>query len=214
MRKVLAGVVAAVWLVASVVLWAGGFQLVPTASASGAIGLSVPQAVLLAYHLSDVLQTLVGAYLSLALAGLLSAIWLLIEGLVRRVRLASSLGGIVVVIEFALLLFTYLRVQLLLPIGPNAGGLLNASSIAGQLAAEMIPAALLLAVTLGAMSFAAQRAPDAPKSREAPANAEAHPDVIKPAKPTPEGPGAEESSGATPTEAPPEPPEEPDHETP
>ena len=151
MRNLLAGVVAAVWLLASIVLWAGLLQVVPPPSASHAIGLPLAQAVLLAYHLSDVLQTLVGAFLSLALGGLLSGLWLLIEGLARRVRLAVWLGGAVLVIELGLALFTILRVRLLLPIRPDAAGLLAGSSIAGLLAGEMIPAALLLALAVGAV---------------------------------------------------------------
>ncbi|MDA8346155.1 MAG: hypothetical protein M0Z66_11800 [Thermaerobacter sp.] len=181
MRKLLGGVIAAVWLIASVVLWAGGLQLVPPPSASHAIGLSVSQAVLLAYHLSGVLETLVGAYLSLALGGLFAGLWLLVEGLLRRVRLAVSLGGAVAVLELALALFSFLRVELLLPTGPNAAGLLNASSIAGQLAAEIIPAALLLAISLGAILVTAQRDADLPRL---PAAIPAH-DGVAAAKPSP-----------------------------
>lgn len=157
MRNILGGVIAVIWLLGSVLLWAGLLQVVPPPSASHAIGLTLSQAVLLAYHLSGVLQTLVGAYLSLALGGLLSGIWLLVEGLVRRVRLASAMGGAAIVIELALALFTLLRIRLVLPMGPNATRLLTGSSIAGQLAAEMIPAALLLVLALGATVVVGQR---------------------------------------------------------
>ncbi len=158
MRNMLGGLVAAVWLLASVLLWAGVVQVVPPPSASHAIGLSLSQSVLLAYHLSGVLQALTGAYLSLAFAGLLSSVWLLSEGLVRRIRLAAALGGAVVAIEIALGLFTLLRIRLSLPMRPNAAGLLAGASIAGQMAVEMIPAALLLVLVLGAILIAGRRA--------------------------------------------------------
>lgn len=151
MRKVLGGLIAAIWLILSVVLWAGGLRLVPAPAASGAVGLSVSQAVLLAYHLSDVLGTLFGAYLSLQLGGLLAGLWLLVEGRIRRIPFGFAVGVGVVVAEAALGLFTWIRASFLLPAGASAQGLLNASSIAGQLAAEMIPAALLLAAALGAI---------------------------------------------------------------
>ncbi len=217
MRKLLGVVVAAVWLLASIILWAGALRLVPPPSASHAIGLDVSHAVLLAYHLSGVLGTLASAYLSLAIAGLLSGLWLLAEGLIRRTRLAAWLGGAIAIIELALFLFTDLRVRFLLPVGPNAQGLLNASSIAGQLAAEMIPAALLLAVSLGAISLTARRpwglapasnaahsaAPDSANAAKAPTEAQ----KIAPAagadpasQPTGEG-ALGPSSDADPTEA-------------
>ena len=157
MRNLLGGLVAAVWLVASVLLWAGVVQVVPPPAASHAFGLALAQAVLLAYHLSAVLQTLVGAYLSLALGGVLSGIWLLTEGIARHIRLAAAMGGAVIVVELALGLFALLRIRLTLPMGPNAQGLLAGASIAGQLAAELIPVALLLVLALGAIVVVGRR---------------------------------------------------------
>ncbi len=151
MRNAVGGMVAAIWLVASILLWAGVVQVVPPPSASHAIGLSLSQSVLLAYHLSDVLGVLTGAYLRSELAGFLAGAWLLVEGLARRMRLASALGGAAVILEIALGLFTLLRIRLSLPLGPNASGLLTGASIAGQLAMEMIPAALLVVLALGAI---------------------------------------------------------------
>ena len=159
MRNLLGGLVAALWLLVSVLLWAGVVQIVPPPAASHAFGLTLAQAVLLAYHLSGVLQTLAGAYLSLALGGALSGIWLLTEGLFRRMRLAGAMGGAVIVVELALALFAWLRIRLALPMGPNAAGLLAGASIAGQLAAEMIPAALLLVLALGAIVVVGRRGP-------------------------------------------------------
>ncbi len=166
MRNTLGGLVAAVWLLASILLWAGVVQVVPPPSASHAIGLTLSQSVLLAYHLSGVLEALTGAYLSLAIAGLLGSLWLLIEGLLRRVRLAAALGGAGAVIEVALGLFALLRIRLSLPMRPNASGLLTGASIAGQMATLMIPAALLLVLVLGAIIIVGRRAPTRGAQRE------------------------------------------------
>jgi hypothetical protein len=168
MRNTLGGLVAAVWLLASILLWAGVVQVVPPPSASHAIGLTLSQSVLLAYHLSGVLEALTGAYLSLAIAGLLGSLWLLIEGLLRRLRLAAALGGAGAVIEVALGLFALLRIRLSLPMRPNASGLLTGASIAGQMATLMIPAALLLVLVLGAIIIVGRRAPARGAQREHP----------------------------------------------
>lgn len=162
MRKALGGALGLIWLVASIALWAGQLHLVPAPSASSAIGLSVGQAVLLSYHLTGVLETLAGAFSSLLLGGLFAGVFLLLDGLWRKARLAAALGGAIAVLELAMGLFTWLRAALLLPAGATAAGLLNAASIAGELAAEVIPAALLLALALGAILVAAPRARDVP----------------------------------------------------
>ncbi len=192
MRNTLGGLVAAVWLLASILLWAGVVQVVPPPSASHAIGLTLSQSVLLAYHLSRVLEALTGAYLSLGIAGLLGSLWLLIEGLLRRVRLAAALGGAGAVIEVALGLFALLRIRLSLPMRPNASGLLSGASIAGQMATLMIPAALLLVLVLGAIIIVGRRAPTRGAQREH-SGRRAHADPAVPAVET----GAMPSAAAT-----------------
>lgn len=157
MRKVIGGALAALWLVASVAIWSGQVQFIPSLSARHAIGLSAAQAVLLSYHLASVLQTLAGAFVSLAFGGLLAGAWLLVDGLSRRVRLTAAVGGAIAVLELTLGVLGLLRAALVPRSGATAAGLLGAASVAGQLAAEVIPAALLLALGLGAILIAGPR---------------------------------------------------------
>lgn len=155
MRKATGIVLILLWLLSSGALWATqlGHTLMPPGT--GAVALNVSQAVLLAYRLSTLLSTLLAAYVSVALAGLLSGLWLLGDGLMHRARLLTGFGATVVALEAALGLFAWLRLALLLGAHSPTGPITNVTVASGELASLLIPCVLLLGLSLGAILLSA-----------------------------------------------------------
>lgn len=155
MRKATGIVLILLWLLASVALWAGELSHTLALPGTGAVALNVSQAQLLAFRLSTLLRTLLSAYVSVALAGLCSGVWLLGDGVIRRGRLTSGFGAGVLALEAALGLFTWLRLSILLNAPGPAGPITDVTQASAALASVLIPSVFLLALALGAILLSA-----------------------------------------------------------
>lgn len=155
MRKATGIVLILLWLMASVALSAGELGHTLALPGTGAVALNVSQAQLLAFRLSTLLRTLLSAYISVALAGVCSGVWLLGDGIIRRGRLTTAFGAAILALEAAVGLFTWLRLSILLSARGPAGPITDVTQASAALASVLIPGVFLLALALGAILLSA-----------------------------------------------------------